>query len=66
MTDQTAISLVKPTTEYRFHLKSGGKSITAQGINPGEALLWTGYRPTEVAWLETLGAGISPADYANR
>lgn len=65
MTDQTAISLVKPTTAYRFHLKAA-RSIEGQGLNPGDALLWTGYLPKEVAWFEVLGPDITPADYAAR
>jgi hypothetical protein len=65
MTDQTAISLVKPTIAYWFHLKAG-RSIPAQGINPGDALLWSGYQPKEVAWFEPVGPGADPAEYAAR
>lgn len=46
---------VKPVRQYRFHLKNG-RTENAEGINPGDALLWSGYTREEVAWFEDVTA----------
>lgn len=56
----SASTEVKPIRHYRFHLKND-RVEDAAGINPGDALLWSGYTPREVTWFEEVAASAATA-----